>query len=526
MAGVMLEGFDHYPDATSTPAGAQALWVKSYLDQSLAYGRFGGWCLQHTRNGGTEDIYRDFPNGDITTGQITLGFAWKKSNAVSRPIMRLMQAGTTNSQFTIYENSDGSIAIRNGDSGTVLATSATGLIATNTWYYIEVAVTIADSGSLELRLNNTTVATATGVDTMGQSTNTVGRICLPEPDSSGTYWYDDIYVRDDLVFMGPCRVLYRRPRAAVAGGTFNMTATSAYVYPLRVDEFIVDQSTSYITGSTVGDQQLFQCDNLSKFSGTSVKMVQLVSFSKTDAGTATLAPVVTSGATTSVGADWALTTTFQYKHRIVLDPATSADWTRNGLRDGRFGMKVTGLSGAAQVQVSTFGYEVLLPIADAYADAGGHRYWRITPLTINSSGRPGSWMLHFINNDGEIYRPINYAYVGGLWSSNNDVFQALDGRYSTGYIGGVQGSPASNNVSFDFGGPIAPNIFGLGSQPFTLGESFATFKIEYSDDNATWTPYYTQSTSQTGWTASEWRQFALPALFTPTVRRRQGLVLN
>lgn len=527
MGVVLLEGFDYYWDATSTPHGAQANWVKGYLDQVLVLGRFGGQCLQHTRVGGTEDINRDLPLGNITTGQITIGFAFRVSNSVSRPLMRLQQAASSTGQLTIWQNTDGSIAIRLGNDGTVIATSAAGLVALNTWYYFELSAFIDNAGSLSFSIDGTEVINVSGVDTMSAANANVGRINIPEPNSSGTMWYDDIYVRDDLTKFGPSRILYRRPLAAIAGD-FNLTATSSYVYPLRVDEHRADTS-AYITADSVSDEQRFNFETLAKMAGATINAVQMVAFAKVDAGTGTLAPVVVSNGDSYVGPNWNLDTTFRFRYHVIAnDPDTSAAWTKAALGLSEGGVRVTGLTGATLVSTSLVGYEVLMPIASMPAQAGGHRYWSIKPLTI-ASGRAGSWMLHLFASDDEYFLPISLAgTTGGLWSGSNDYRFAVDGRKDTGYISGTGAS--GTRFVMDYGGPIIPTKFWLGSQTFNLPESFRTFTVDYSDDGSTWTTLLTvgEDNPQTGWASGEYRVFALPDLTPPETfgRRRQALVLN
>lgn len=522
MSLLFTEGFEAYLDARATPNGSQAVWVKGYVDQNFDLGAFGGWCLRHTATGGVEDINRDFPNGDSTTGNITIGFAWKVGNLANRPIMRLNQYNSGTSQFTIYENSDGSIAIRNGNSGTVLGTSATGLISASTWVYIEVQVVIANSGSAVVRLNGSEVINVTGVDTMGAANANVGRVNLPE---NGDQFYDDIYVRDDLTFMGPGRIIYRRPLSLVAGGDFNDTATAANIYPLLLDDQTAD-TTSYMTADTVGDEQFFLCENLLKLSGSTVKAIQVIAFAKVDAGTGQVVPVVSSNGDEFVGANWGLTTTFAWRFRPVeVDPDTSAAWDRTALALAHMGLRVTGMTGASAVQVSLFGYEAFIPTGDQYSVPGGHRYWSLKGITNNGGIRPGTWMLQFYGPDGEFLIPKRGVdgSQGGLWSGSNDYRYASDGNKNTGYISGS--GTTSTRLSMDFGGPVIPTKFFLGSQTFLLSESFRTYTIDYSDDGVNWTTLYTETTPQTGWASGEFRSFALPPL-SVTSRRRQTLVIN
>ena len=522
---VFLEGWDYYFSGTATPNGAQAQWVKGFLDQRLEAGKRGGKRLAHQRAGGTEDMHCDLPQGSITTGEITIGFAFEVSNAISRPLMVLNQAGGTTQQFTIYQNSDGSLALRNG--ATILGTSAAGLLVTGTEVYIEVAVTIANSGSFEMRLNNTMIASATGVDTMGAADVNVGRITLPEPASSGTMYYDDLYVRDDLNFAGPSMIVWRRPLAAIPGGDFNLAATSAYIYPLLVDDYSTD-TTAYITGDAVAEDQFFSFETFASLTGSGVKAISLIAFAKVDAGTATVDPVVVSNGDTLTAASWSFDTTFRFRRRVVTnDPDTGAAWTRAALAAMHAGMAITALSGGATtLQVSMFGYQALIPIGN-YSVAGGHRYWRIVANSAASgSGRVGTCNFSLVAPDGEMFSPVAVGGDGGAFGSLARTF-TIDGRKDTNWVSGLS-YVSGVNLSLDFGGPVIPKKVVLGSQSGSTSESLRTFTIDYSDDGVSWTTLYNHTTPEISWGADEVRSFVLPDLTPPPLfgRRRQALVLN
>jgi hypothetical protein len=520
MGFVFLEGFDYYWNAQATPNGAQAQWVKGFLDQQLEMGRYGGLCLRHTRAGGTENILSNFPDGDITTGLITVGFAFRCSNLITRQIMILNPSGSTTEQFSIWQHADGSFSVRNG--GTTLATSAAAQHVIDTWYYLEIAVTVANSGSFELRLNNTNIVSGSG-DTMGAANANTGRITLPEPTTSGTMWYDDMYVRDDLTFIGPSQIFYRRALAPVSGGDFNLTATSAYIYATLVGDQAAD-TVSYVTGGTVGHEQFWTMESLLRQSGTTVHCISLLCFARTDAGTATLDPVVQSNGDETVGTSWALDTTFRFRRRIFsLDPDTAGAWSRAALAASNGGVRINALAGgAAQVQISQLGYQVLVPVGDAFNVSGGHRYWSVLPLTWNGGSRPGSFLHDFVTADGERLRPVALT-SDTVWTTGNTAFFAADGRKDTVYIGGN----GPYRYYADFGGPVIPKKFLLGAQSALVNESYRTFQIDYSDDGVTWTTLYTRSTPETGWSSTEFREFTLPDLTPPAGgRRRQTLVLN
>lgn len=528
MGVVLIDGFEFYLDARSTPHGAQSEWQKGYLDQNLVIGRFGGQCLEHTRAGGTEDIERNLPDGNITTGQVTIGFAWKTSNAVTRPLLRLRQHNNTNTQISIWQHSDGAISIRRGNDDATLVTTAAALIVLDQWHYLELSVAVSDAGSLSFSLDGVERGAATGVDTQAQSNNHVGRICLPEPDSSGTMWYDDFYVRDDLTKHGPSRVMYRRANTPVPGGAFNLTATA----PVNAFDYAVSGLRAHqdrrATASAIGDAQQFNYEKLVNHSGSALHAVQMLYFIWTDTGTGKFKPVVTSGVTSVDGPEISFDNYPRFlRHLVPNDPATSAPWTRGGFDAAEIGLRVTDMAGgAASVRLGLMGAEVLVPADTVPAMASGHRFWAIAPQAINGGNRPGSWAYLFVTDDGEMFRPFNFnGSLGGQWTGLPPV-NAVDGRADTAHVSGM--GATETRFSCDFGGPVVPDKFVLGAQPFFLSESVRLFKILYSDDGVTWTEHYNMTASQTGWAEQEKRVFNLPPLTPPvtTSRRRQALIIN
>src|SRR3546814_15894351 len=101
-----------------------------------------------------------------------------------------------------------------------------------------------------------------------------------------------------------------------------------------------------MTGGRVGDGQRFTVEALSRFTGTDVAAVQVIAFARTDAGTATLAPVVSSNGDVAVGGNWSLDTTLRFRFAMFnVDPDTSAAWTRSALALAHIGARNTRMTG-------------------------------------------------------------------------------------------------------------------------------------------------------------------------------------
>lgn len=194
MSLVLTEPFNDFTTAPWAPTGAGATIV--------AGGRRGNGarCV-----GASTNIKYSIPSGD-QAATITIGFAFRIDNITgSRAIMRLdSDSGATIHSF-LSTLSDGSLQIKTGGAaGPTIATSATGLVAANTWYYIELQATLSDTvGTIALRLNGATVASATNADTKNAGTKTVyDTVTLLGPLSGVTSLFDDLYLRNDLVFQG------------------------------------------------------------------------------------------------------------------------------------------------------------------------------------------------------------------------------------------------------------------------------------------------------------------------------------
>lgn len=163
---------------------------------------------------------------------------------------------------------------------------------------------------------------------------------------------------------------------------------------------------------------------------------------------------------------------------------------------------------------------VIQPSRFASAPVGGaHRYWRV----------------FVVANDGQ----IDWTSVNRLemYSSALDgparVDRCVGGTpiFSTqgGFSGGepatgafddtnaaiwVTAAPSSNRnncwIGYDFGSPIEIDRFAIQARDTSVTMSPKTFRLEYSDDNVTWTTLF-QPADQTGWAINEQRLFTAPS---------------
>lgn len=159
---------------------------------SIVAGRNGN-AVSHT---GGADLIHTIATGD-RSNDVTIGFAWRTSSVgtITRNVLRLRQADTT-VLCLLAVTTTGAVTFGIGDGARILFTSAASVVAANTWYYFELQIHMADTGgSYTLRMNNTVLATATGIDTMAEpsATGPVALVYLPNI-SGATTMVDDLYL--------------------------------------------------------------------------------------------------------------------------------------------------------------------------------------------------------------------------------------------------------------------------------------------------------------------------------------------
>jgi hypothetical protein len=124
----------------------------------------------------------------------TFGLAFVMSSAASGSGRSALTMSTTDGQLDLWLESGGAISVRKGasNSGTIVAQTAAGVWSANVWYYVEVQVTLGSSGSAEIKVNEVSRASVSGVDTRPNSTGS--------PVFSGVIWrawITDSYSIDD-----------------------------------------------------------------------------------------------------------------------------------------------------------------------------------------------------------------------------------------------------------------------------------------------------------------------------------------
>ncbi len=334
MAARFIESFDSYPTVAGV-LGAESRWLLSGSGTglSLVAGRFGGQAVR----GSSSAMSAALSGAAIQQGVIGLAVQIQSSSGTGR-LVGLSNASDA-VQITVAVNSTNQIVVyRGGTSGVALAVSVEALTI-GVWYYLEIEFRVDNpAGYIRVYANGGEIINYAG-NTVGAGDSVVGRIGL-FGSSSTTTVIDDVYAIDTLDRLGEARVQTVRPSADTA--TKNFTPNAGTDNFSRVNELLVDGDTSYVSSSTVGHEDLYALEDLG-VAPESIFAVQVrVVARKDDAATRVLKSVLKSGATTTLGSDFFLSSSYT-AHVDVYDtnPDTAAPWTKADIDALQVGQRIT-----------------------------------------------------------------------------------------------------------------------------------------------------------------------------------------
>lgn len=336
MSILFIDGFGHY--ATADISYIYGPSVSVTIDGTFAR-RAGGQCLK--LSAGATPGYAARALGS-TPNTIVVGMAVKMTSfADDHQGFRLRRENVT--QATVTINMDQSVSVKRGTySGTVLGTSAAGLVPLNRYVYLEFKIYVHDSaGTYEVRLNDQVVLTGTGADTMGHTTAGVDTVWLVGQETSGNNIYiDDLYI-DDATFWGDSRVDTLAPSGA--GSSAEWTPSAGSNYENIDDSTSIDEDSSYNSTDVVDEVDSFALADLSPL-GTEIYAVAInVTARKDDAGTRKMRPVCVMGAVEYTGDEVSLYDEYSNHQYIWESPpdAGSGSWTEADVNGAEFGYKLT-----------------------------------------------------------------------------------------------------------------------------------------------------------------------------------------
>lgn len=251
------------------------------------------------------------------------------------PVWQFRDGSTTQIDVSIFN--DGQIRARLGGTFATLATSVVGTIVEDTWHYIEIKLLVhASAGSVEIKVDGVTVASATGIDTQQSATAQVTNIRLnsfengtPSIDRQHIYILDGSGSAPYNDFLGFTRVVTDMPDTDGDSATWAPSAgTDNFA---MIDEATPDDDTTYNLGAIVNDDDLFFFPAITE-AGIPLAVQDFVVARKDDVGAREIAITMKSGVvggTLDVGATGVLAETYKYfVETHIQDPAdgTPVDW--------------------------------------------------------------------------------------------------------------------------------------------------------------------------------------------------------
>ena len=319
-------------------------------------GRFGGNCLHTEEVTGVSDGTAFYTRAGLASSATYIaGFAFKLESSS-------LNVNCLSSIFLFLEGSTPHVDVRLNTSlipyvtraGTTLAT-ALNAIALDIWHFFEIKVVIDSSaGSVELRIDGTTVCSASGVNTKNGGSGLINAVGIGHGSTNGNSSFGRGGVRNDFCdlyvctgdslgacnFLGDCRVECLLPTGAGAETQWAPLSGANYT---NVNDNPPNGDTSYNKSNTVGQVDTYAMADLASATGVIYGAQYRHYVRKDNAGTRLVAPVARIGGADYAGSDTSLGSAYAYTREIKeKSPATSAAWTISEVNAMEYGIKVTG----------------------------------------------------------------------------------------------------------------------------------------------------------------------------------------
>ncbi len=333
MALLFMDGFDA-GDAATKWSSVEAVDV---LVSSAATPYGIGRSLE-TSN--IAEIIRPF----TPSAQATVGLAYQPVSGTSRLTISFYADSGTIQHISLERNSStGILEVNRG--GSLLATGTT-VLSAGTWYYLELQVTVADSGgTVKVRLNGaqTNEIDFTGDTKNGGTSTLIDAINIK--NASLTNRVDNLYVLNSTgsinnTFLGVMRVHTLTPNGDGASSQFTGSDGNQVDNYQLVDE--LPSSTSDFVASTVsGRRDTYSLDNLPsgyhQISGLQSNIVSL----KNTAGSVGLKAALRSNGALYYGTSRFPGTNAQTTSDLFeTSPVTSQVWTSAEINNLEGGMEI------------------------------------------------------------------------------------------------------------------------------------------------------------------------------------------
>lgn len=354
MSLFFMDGFDHYDGLI---ANTQLGNYLSAANNALTTTRFrnGTHSIRGTSSGNGELIIA-LPGLRQVAG---IGFGyWQDSAGDSQKMLVAFtndSGSTSGINYNVYISvlASGAIEVRRSyGSGTLLGTSAPGVIVYSAWNHIEVRAVASNTvGQVQVRVNGIEVLNLTNLDTVHTGTDNFASIHLNTSAITGTNgsgntrYYDDLFCWDGLGsvnndFIGDKRVTILNPSDNTAVAEWSVTGAAT---PVSAINGTNDGDTSYISaGDSVPVTSEFEIDNPDSSIGLIAGIQTVLVGKKVLSGTAIILPSLVVSSSATDNGSHSFTDSYAYFNKVhELNPNTGMPWTSSALANTRLRLRRT-----------------------------------------------------------------------------------------------------------------------------------------------------------------------------------------
>lgn len=234
--------------------------------------------------------------------------------------------------------------------GSTLIASTTEQFSYGNWHFFEFKVAIdPSSGSYELRHNEQTVLSGSGVNTANEGTAGADIWALRWPTNHGdNFQWDDIYINDtsgsvNNDFNGDTFIRGALPNADGTHLDWVTSAGSAHWSLVDDPGTSSPSDTIYVQSDVVGDKDSYHFQDLTGITGTVQAVMLEVQAAMATAGSRTIQPFFRdSGGSEANGANMVVSSVnfAGFVEIFETNPVSASAWSISDLDDGQWGMEV------------------------------------------------------------------------------------------------------------------------------------------------------------------------------------------
>ncbi len=322
MALILVDGFDHYGKVQA----AEKFWNGTIFGMVPGRG-FGGQAMNVILN---NQVFKQLPSSYST---LIVGAALKLNATFGGVLVQFANSGAPVASVGISSNR----LVLYDAAGNVVATGTT-IVPLETWFYVELKVTVGTSGTAEVHLNGGPEI-ASSVGNYGSSN--INEIIFFNQQIGGDTSVDDVYIADTTGsapqddFLGDVRVETLYP---LADGTHtDWTPKFGTAHYQQVNEHLIDGDGSFVYDANPGDKDSYI---LETFIGPIYGVQLNIGARKGDASLRQIAPLVRQAGTDHVGTTSTLSADYVfYSWRLDKDP-TGSDWLAATINADEFGQEL------------------------------------------------------------------------------------------------------------------------------------------------------------------------------------------